>query len=240
MSIISDFENNDQIKKALETYYSLLVEWNEKINLTAITDRDEVYIKHFKDSLAIDLISSDIADILNIDLYQDEISLADIGTGAGFPGLVIAIAFSNIQVTLVDSLNKRVDFLNEVIRSLDLKNARAIHSRAEDLARDDEHREKYDIIVSRAVARLNLLSEFCLPFVKQGGLFIPYKSAEITEEYEEAKNAINILGGETSRVFEFTLPDTDLKRSLILIKKINACPDKYPRQAGKASKKPIV
>ena len=234
------FIDDEKVLSGLGKYYELLLEWNEKINLTAITEEDEVYTKHFEDSLAIVNIRNEISDLIGKDIVTDEISLADIGTGAGFPGLVIAVAFKNIRVTLVDSLNKRVDFLNEVISTLGIDNAVAIHSRAEDLARDPDYRENFDITVSRAVARLNLLSEYCLPFVRQGGLFIPYKSGDSKEEIKEAENAVNILGGEISGIKDFKLPQTDIERSLILIKKIENTPKKYPRPAGKASKKPLI
>ena len=234
------FIDDEKVLSGLGKYYELLLEWNEKINLTAITEEDEVYTKHFEDSLAIVNIRNEISDLIGKDIFTDEISLADIGTGAGFPGLVIAVAFKNIRVTLVDSLNKRVDFLNEVISSLGIDNAVAIHSRAEDLARDPGYRENFDIAVSRAVARLNLLSEYCLPFVRQGGLFIPYKSGDSKEEIKEAENAVNILGGEITGIKDFKLPQTDIERSLILIKKIENTPEKYPRPAGKASKKPLI
>ena len=234
------FIDDEKVLSGLGKYYELLLEWNEKINLTAITEEDEVYTKHFEDSLDIVNIRNEISDIIGKDIFTDEISLADIGTGAGFPGLVIAVAFKNIRVTLVDSLNKRVDFLNEVILSLGIDNAVAIHSRAEDLARDPDYRENFDITVSRAVARLNLLSEYCLPFVRQGGLFIPYKSGDSKEEIKEAENAVNILGGEISGIKDFKLHQTDIERSLILIKKIENTPEKYPRPAGKASKKPLI
>lgn len=210
-------------------YYELLVEWNSFMNLTAITDYDEVIKKHFIDSLSL---------IKAIDL-SDEIKVIDIGTGAGFPGIPLKIAFPNLKVTLLDSLNKRIKFLNEVIDKLELKDIIAIHGRAEDFAKDKNYRQSYDLCVSRAVANLSTLSEYCLPYVKTGGKFISYKSEKITDEMNAAKNAIKILGGNISNQVEFILPDSDIYRNLFIIDKIKDTPIKYPRKAGLPTKEPL-
>lgn len=211
------------------TYYEMLIEWNEKINLTAITDFDEVIKKHFLDSIAIGRVIS----------QMDSVSMLDIGTGAGFPGIPIKIAFPNIEIVLMDSLNKRVTFLNEVITALSLTKIEAIHGRAEDFAKKDLLREKFDYCVSRAVANLSSLCEFCLPYVKVGGKFISYKSEKAKEELIASENAISILGGGNVACDEFSLPDTDFNRTFILIEKVKETPAKYPRKAGTPIKQPL-
>lgn len=209
-------------------YYDLLIEWNNKINLTAITDKDDVIIKHFTDSISI---------LKYINPAKKKI--IDIGTGAGFPGIPIKIICPSCKVILLDSLNKRIGFLNEVISSLGLSDIECIHGRAEDIAKDSDHREKYDIAVSRAVSRLNILSEYCLPFVNIDGLFISYKSGSIDEELEEASGAVLKLGGSMGSVERFRLPNSDLERSLVIIKKTGHTMDKYPRKAGVPERKPL-
>lgn len=220
--------NENQINKLLK-YYELLVEWNSFMNLTAITDYDEVLKKHFMDSLSL---------IKVFDVHQD-VSVIDVGTGAGFPGLVLKIAYPNLKITLLDSLNKRVQFLNEVIKQLDLKGIETIHGRAEDFAKAGMLREKFDLCVSRAVANLSTLTEYCLPYVKLGGEFISYKAEKTEQELESAKKAIMILGGKFDRSAEFYLPDSDIYRNLIVIKKVKETPKKFPRKAGLPSKEPI-
>lgn len=225
-----DIVLNDKQINQFMSYYEMLVEWNGFMNLTAITEFDEVIKKHFVDSLSL---------VRAIDLKK-EISIIDIGTGAGFPGLPLKIAFPNLKVTLLDSLNKRIKFLDEVINKLELTNIDTVHGRAEDFAKPQALREKYDLCVSRAVANLTILSEYCLPFVKEGGKFISYKSEKISEEMETAKGAIFLLGGKISSQVEFTLPDSDIYRNLFIIDKVKATPKKYPRKAGLPSKEPLA
>lgn len=210
-------------------YYELLVEWNSFMNLTAITEYEEVMEKHFLDSLAA---------VKVCDFHQVK-SLIDIGTGAGFPGIPLKIAFPHLEVVMLDSLNKRIKFLNEVINQLGLENIRTIHGRAEDYAKQKEYREQFDVCVSRAVANLSTLSEYCIPYVKKTGEFISYKSGKIEEEVEKARNAVLILGGKISRIEKFCLADTDMERSFIIISKEKKTHEKYPRKAGMPSKEPL-
>ncbi|MBQ2473170.1 16S rRNA (guanine(527)-N(7))-methyltransferase RsmG [Lachnospira multipara] len=211
-------------------YYETLVEWNEFMNLTGITEYDEVLLKHFVDSLVLDP---------NKLITSDKIKLIDVGTGAGFPGLPIKIAFPNVDVVLLDSLNKRIKFLDEVINKLGLENIKTIHSRAEDGGRNKELREQFDIAISRAVANLSSLAEYNLPYVKLGGYFVAMKSGEIDEEAENAKKAIKLLGGQLEKITKFRLPNTDIDRSLVLIKKVKETSKKYPRKAGLPTKEPL-
>lgn len=220
---------SEKQKEQFIKFYELLTEWNKVMNLTAITEYDEVVEKHFVDSLSI---------IKAIDLETVE-SVIDIGTGAGFPGIPLKIAFPNLKITLLDSLNKRVKFLNTVIEELELSNIEAIHGRAEDYAKQQDYRGKYDLCVSRAVANLSTLSEYCLPYVRTGGMFIPYKSGEIEEELKKSKNAVKILGGNIEKNIKFQLPGTDIGRSFVKIKKIKDTPKKYPRKSGMPAKEPL-
>ena len=223
--ILSDHQINQFLK-----YYELLVEWNEFMNLTSITAYDEVMKKHFVDSLSL---------IKAFDVSKD-VSVIDVGTGAGFPGLALKIAFPNLQVTLLDSLNKRIKFLDEVILQLGLTGVETVHGRAEDFAKPGKLREKFDLCVSRAVANLTSLSEYCIPFVRVGGEFISYKSEKMNEEMENAKKAISILGGKFDRCEEVVLPESDIYRNLVVIKKVKETSKKYPRKAGMPTKEPIT
>ena len=211
-----------------QKYFELLAEWNEKMNLTAITDESGVALKHFADSLS----------LLNfVDIPQNS-SLADVGTGAGFPGVVLKIARPDIKLTLIDSLNKRLVFLGEVCAQLGIE-AELIHSRAEDGARDEKLRENFDFAVSRAVARMNVLSEYCLPYVKVGGAFCAMKGAQANEEFKESLNAINTLGGKLEKKYFFELPENGGERAIAVVRKVKNTAQKYPRQSGKIKAKAL-
>lgn len=212
---------------AFETYYDMLIDRNKVMNLTAITEFDEVMDKHFLDSVYL---------FRSIELKADY-KLIDIGTGAGFPGIPLKIVFPELKITLLDSLNKRVGFLNDVIDELNLNGIEAIHGRAEDIARDKAYRASYDIAVSRAVANLSTLSEYCLPFVKIGGKFVSYKSGDCADEVDNAKAAIHLLGGKINKIDEFSYSNNS--RSFIVIDKVMNTSNKYPRKAGLPSKKPL-
>lgn len=216
-------------QEQFEAYYDYLVAQNEVMNLTAITEYEEVLCKHFLDSLFV------AEAVKNFNGKK----ILDLGTGAGFPGIPLKIAFPETEFVLMDSLMKRVAFLNRVIEMLDLKKVTAVHARAEEAARTKEYREQFDFCVSRAVARLATLSEFCIPFVKQGGYFISYKAGDCMEECREAKSAISILGGKLLSAKETCLPDTEIARTFVIIKKEKNTPDKYPRGQGKPVKQPL-
>lgn len=215
-----------QIKQFYE-YMLLLIEWNEKINLTAIIDPEEIILKHFIDSLTINKY------------INENKTIADIGTGAGFPGIPLKIYRSDLKITLVDSLNKRINFLNEVITKLNLKDINTVHSRVEDFGKNKEYREKYDYVTARAVANLATLSEYLIPICKINGKCICMKGSEIKEELDSSKTAINILGGKINNVEEFNLPKSDISRNIIIINKIKNTPNKYPRKAGIPAKEPL-
>lgn len=215
--------------KKIEDFYkymNLLIEWNEKINLTAIIEPKEIILKHFIDSLTIEKY------IKNTD------KMIDVGTGAGFPGIPISISKENQNITLLDSLNKRILFLDEIIKKLQLKNIKTIHSRVEEIGKNKNEREKYDIATSRAVAPLNILLEYLLPLVKIGGKCICMKGSNI-EEIENANNALKILGGEIEKIEKINLPDSDMERNIIIVKKVKNTPEKYPRKAGIPTKEPL-
>lgn len=215
----------DQFK----TYYEMLIEKNKVMNLTAITEWEEVIDKHFIDSISL---------VKATDLSGEK-RILDLGCGAGFPGIPLKIAFPNLKITLLDSLNKRINFLKDVIAELGLEEVEALHGRAEDYARKPEYREQYDYCVSRAVANLTSLSEYCIPYVKEDGYFISYKSGKVKEEVKEVKKALFLLGGQLEEVVSFTLPETDMERDFVLIKKEKKTPKKYPRKAGIPTKEPL-
>lgn len=216
---------NEQVDKLI-TYMKILQEWNEKINLTAITADEDIVLKHFIDSLTVEKYIENGAKII------------DVGTGAGFPGMVLKIARNDTKITLLDSLNKRINFLNEIIQKCGLENIETVHGRAEEYGNNKEFREMYDVSIARAVANLSTLAEFCLPFVKVGGKFIAMKGSNI-EEIEESKEAIKILGGEIEKIDTFTLPETDIVRNIVIIKKVKNTPKQYPRKPGTPAKNPI-
>lgn len=213
--------------KQFYNYMNLLIEWNKKINLTAITEPDEIILKHFVDSLTISKYISDGTKVV------------DVGTGAGFPGIPLKIVRQDVDITLLDSLQKRINFLDEVINELNLEKITTIHSRVEDFGKNKKYREEFDIATSRAVANLSTLSEYLLPLVKVGGKVISMKGSLIQEELENSKNAIKILGGQIEKVDEFDLPNSDISRNIVLIDKIKNTPNRYPRKAGEPSKKPL-
>ena len=219
----------DVQKRQFDRYYELLIEWNRVMNLTGITEYDEVNLKHFTDSLT----------IVRIKDMENVSTLIDVGTGAGFPGIPVKIAFPHIKVTLLDSLNKRIKFLNQVVEELDLEDVVTLHGRAEDYAKKEEYREQFDLCASRAVANLSTLSEYCLPFIKKGGCFVSYKSADSDEEIQQSEKALDILGGKIEKVDKFVLPGSDMGRALVMIEKVKNTPRKYPRKAGVPSKEPL-
>lgn len=209
-------------------YKDLLLEWNKKINLTAITDDEGIAVKHFLDSIS----------PLNVIDFRNK-SVIDVGTGAGFPGLPIKIIEKSVKLTLLDSLNKRINFLDEVISLINIENTRTIHGRAEDVAKDNQYREKFDIGISRAVANLPILLEYCMPFVKVNGYFVCLKGPNVEDEIIEASKALSVLGGIVDKVEKIELPNSDIVHTVIIIKKIRQTPTTYPRKAGTPSKKPI-
>lgn len=222
--MLTNIQKNQFVK-----YYEILIEWNKVMNLTGITEFQEVLTKHFVDSLA-------VAKVIDLNRVS---SIIDVGTGAGFPGIPLKIAFPHVKVTLLDSLKKRITFLDEVVAQLDLEQVETIHGRAEEFARNKKYREKYDLCVSRAVANLSSLSEYCLPYVNKGGHFISYKSGKIQEELKQSEKAVHILGGKCKDTCIFTLPQSDIMRSLVIMEKIKETPSKYPRKAGLPTKEPL-
>ena len=224
-------ELTEKQQNQFEQYYQMLISWNEKMNLTAITDKEEVYLKHFYDSLT-------AAQAIPYEQAQS-FTLCDVGAGAGFPCIPLKIAFPELKLTIVDSLNKRVQFLKELVQSLQLEDVQVYHDRAENFGQNPSYREKFDIVTARAVARMSVLSEFCLPLVKLGGYFIALKGAQGKEELEEGKKAIKVMGGKTDRIFSFLLPIENSERTIIRIKKTNKTPKKYPRKPGIPAKNPL-
>lgn len=226
--IIKEYMDIDNVSaEKFAVYMELLREWNEKINLTAITDEEGILVKHFFDSCSIS------------EFVDNNSKIIDVGTGAGFPGLPLKIVNDTLNLTLVDSLNKRINFLNEVKDKLGLKNVETVHGRAEDIGIDNKYREKYDFAVSRAVAELRILVEYLLPLVKVGGKVIAMKGPNIDEEVKNAKKAVKLLGGEIERIESFRLGNTDNERTVIIIKKIKNTESKYPRKAGIPRKNPL-
>lgn len=220
---------NDNMLDNLKVYRDMLADWNQHMNLTGIVDEKEVYIKHFLDS---------ISSVKN-GYIKDGISLIDVGTGAGFPGLPLRICLENINLTLLDSLNKRINFLQEVSKNVEIDNVKYIHGRAEDFGKLEEYREKYDVATARAVAGLPVLMEFCVPFVKVGGYFVCLKGPNANLELEESKAAMEVLGVEFIEKINVELPESDLNHNILVFKKVKNTPEKYPRKAGKPSKSPI-
>lgn len=229
MSLKEGYEFSDEQLKQFEIYYEMLIEKNKVMNLTAITKAEEVMEKHFIDSI----LGSKSED------FNRPVSVIDVGTGAGFPGIPLKIAFPQIKLCLMDSLNKRIGFLNEVVEALKLQNVETVHMRAEDGGKNSIYREKFDFCLSRAVANLSTLCEYCVPFIKVGGTFLSYKGSKGTEELEAAENAIKLLGCKVLNTKSFYLGDEKAERQLIRIKKIRSTPKKYPRKAGLPGKEPL-
>lgn len=231
MDLRDFYDLSDEKYNKFQKYMNLLIEWNKNINLTAITDKDEIKLKHFVDSLTINKYISDNSKVI------------DVGTGAGFPGIPLKIYNESLDITLLDSLNKRINFLNHVIEELNLNKIKAVHSRAEDAAKNPDYREKFDVATSRAVANLSTLVEYLLPFVRVNGICICMKGPNVEEELGRAKKAIEVLGGRIEQVDNFKLvadgSENDLERNIIIIRKVRKCSNKYPRKAGMPSKEPI-
>ncbi|WLV24698.1 16S rRNA (guanine(527)-N(7))-methyltransferase RsmG [Aciduricibacillus chroicocephali] len=221
---------DERQQEQFATYFRLLVEWNEKMNLTALTEEKDVYLKHFYDSISAAFFT---------DFTQEGLKICDVGAGAGFPSIPLKICFPNLQVTIVDSLQKRITFLNELAANLGLQQVAFYHDRAENFGKNDKFRETFDLVTARAVARLSVLSELCLPLCKKNGIFIAMKGAQGTEELEEAQSAIELLGGEVMQQETFSLPEEDSERSMIFIEKRRKTPKKYPRKAGVPNREPL-
>lgn len=227
--IENGIELSDEAIEKLDKYYSMISEWNYKIDITNILEEEEVYIKHFLDSLF----------ITKSNVIREKDKIIDIGTGGGFPGIPLKLFYPRARFTLLDSLNKRIKFLDNVVEKLELNKVEPIHARAEELARQEKYREKYNVAVSRAVAELRVLLEYCLPFVRKGGYFVAMKGPNFKEELKLSKNALKILGGEIKEIIEFELPKDKGSRALIVIKKVSNTPEKYPRGQGKPRTKPL-
>jgi 16S rRNA (guanine527-N7)-methyltransferase len=220
---------SDYQMEQFDTYYRILVEWNEKMNLTAITDEEEVYLKHFYDSITAAFYFD----------YNKELSLCDVGAGAGFPSIPIKICFPQLKITIVDSLNKRITFLNHLAEQLNLTDVHFYHDRAELFAKNKQFREQFDLVMARAVARLSVLSELCLPLAKENGYFVAMKGAQFSTELEDANKALSILGGKVEQAHTFQLPFEESERNIAIIKKMKKTPNKYPRKPGTPNKSPL-
>ncbi|MCM3731999.1 16S rRNA (guanine(527)-N(7))-methyltransferase RsmG [Fictibacillus nanhaiensis] len=212
-----------------ETYFKLLVEWNEKMNLTAITEKEEVYLKHFYDSVTAAFYFD----------FKRDITVCDVGAGAGFPAIPLKICFPEIKLTVVDSLNKRIGFLEHVANELGLENVSMYHDRAETFAHKQEFRQQFDLVMARAVARLSVLSELCLPLVKKGGHFLGMKGANLPGEVRDGEKAVQLLGGKIQDIYSFSLPIEESERNIVIIEKVKETPKKYPRKPGTPNKSPI-
>jgi 16S rRNA (guanine527-N7)-methyltransferase len=223
---------NDTQKEQFEAYFHELVETNKVMNLTSITEKDQVYLKHFYDSL--------ILDFFDENLMTDSISICDVGSGAGFPSIPLKIVNPNLQVTIIDSLNKRINFLSGLVEKLGLEDVKLVHGRAEELGQNKQYREQFDLVTARAVASMTVLTELCLPFVKKGGQFIAMKADKADEELQESTYAINLLGGKVEQQQSFELPNDAGLRNLIFVSKTKETPNKYPRKPGTPSRKPLV
>ncbi len=224
-----DIDITTEKAEKFDRLYELLTDWNKRMNLTSITQREDIIIKHFIDSVS----------VLNYCDMDQSFSVIDVGTGAGFPGLPLKILIPELKITMMDSVNKKLNFISEAVSDLSLPDVEIIHGRAEDIAHDKKHREKYDYCVSRAVARLNVLSELCIPFIKLDGTFISYKGSGTDEEINDSKKAVNILGGSIEDIINFKLPGAEVERTFVIIQKIKKTPEKYPRKAGTPAKSPL-
>ena len=220
---------SSQQLQQFERYYEILVEWNEKMNLTAITEKEDVYLKHFYDS---------VSAAFYVDFTEVQ-SLCDVGAGAGFPSIPLKICFPHLHISIVDSLNKRITFLNHLSDELGLENTNFYHDRAETFGKNKAHREIYDMVTARAVARMSVLSELCLPLVKKGGSFVAMKASNVNEELSNAKKAIGTLGGQTDKMYSFLLPEEESERNIVKINKVKETPNKYPRKPGTPNKLPL-
>ncbi|MDZ5710598.1 16S rRNA (guanine(527)-N(7))-methyltransferase RsmG [Jeotgalibacillus haloalkalitolerans] len=220
---------SDEQLQQFRKYHEILVEWNEKMNLTAITDREEVYLKHFYDSITAAFYFD----------FTKPMSICDVGAGAGFPSIPLKICFPHLNVSIVDSLNKRITFLNHLADELKLEDVHFYHDRAETFGKNADHREQYDLVTARAVARLSVLSELCLPLAKTGGHFVAMKGAGASEELDAGQKAITLLGGKKTAVHAFTLPEEESERSVIVVEKVKSTPKKYPRKPGTPNKSPL-
>lgn len=226
-----NFELTDKQKEQFKLYFKFLIEVNEHVNLTRITEENEVYLKHFYDSITPLFVFGDV--------FKEGATLCDVGAGAGFPSIPLKILVPSLKVTIVDSLAKRLTFLKELIVKLDLIDVELVHGRAEDVGQNKLYREKFDIVTARAVAKMSVLSEYCLPLVKKGGYFVALKGPKAEDELDEGKKALAVLGGKLIKDEELTLPETTEERTLVLVKKVKETPKKYPRQAGTPRRKPI-